>query len=130
MCSDCGHAHAPSPADVRGDWSLAKAFSMAFAIGIRPCTGAILVLILSNVLGLFWIGVVSTFAMAFGTFLTVSAIAALSVYARKLALRLASGNDRWLAMTGLSLRFGGGLLIAFLGLSLFIGSLSRTGGMV
>lgn len=130
ICSDCGHAHAPNPADIRGDWSLAKAFSMAFAVGIRPCTGAILVLILSNVLGLFWIGVLATLAMAFGTFLTVSAIAILSVYARKFAIRFASGNDRWLAITGLTLRFGGGLLIAFLGLSLFIGSLTRTGGMI
>lgn len=130
VCSDCGHAHAPSPADVRGDWSLSKAMSMAVAIGIRPCTGAILVLILSNVLGLFWIGVASTLVMAFGTFLTVSAIAILSVYARKLALRLASGNDKWLSATGLTLRFAGGLVIAFLGASLFIGSLTRTGGLV
>lgn len=130
VCSDCGHAHAPNPADVRGDWSLTKAFSMAFAIGIRPCTGAILVLILSNVLGLFWIGVVATFAMAFGTFLTVSAIAILSVYARKLAIRFASGNDKWLAATGLTLRFAGGVLIAFLGATLFISSLTRTTGFI
>ncbi len=130
VCDDCGHSHAPTPADVRGDWSITKAVSMAFAIGIRPCTGAILVLILSNVLGLFWVGVAATLVMAFGTFLTVAAIAMLSVYARKLAMQLSSRNDRWMAATGLTLRFAGGLVIAFLGATLFLGSLGSSGGFM
>ena len=60
----CGHAHVPDARDLRGDWSLAKAFSLAFAVGIRPCTGAILVLVFANGMGLYWAGVFSTFAMA------------------------------------------------------------------
>ena len=81
----CGHAHLPAAKDLRGDWSFAKAFSLAFAVGIRPCTGAILVLVFANGLGLYWAGIFSTFAMAVGTFITVSVIAAIAVYSKKLA---------------------------------------------
>ena len=125
----CGHAHVAEAKQVRGEWSLTKAFSLAFAVGIRPCTGAILVLILANALGIYWAGVASTLVMAIGTFLTVSAIAAIAVYSKKLAMRLASRDDRWLDWLGFALRIGGGLAIAGLGGLLFWGSLGRTMGM-
>jgi ABC-type nickel/cobalt efflux system permease component RcnA len=125
----CGHAHVAEAKQVRGEWSLAKAFSLAFAVGIRPCTGAILVLILANALGIYWAGVASTLVMAIGTFLTVSVIAAVAVYSKKLAMRLASRDDRWLDWLGFALRIGGGLAIAGLGGLLFLGSLGRTMGM-
>ncbi len=125
----CGHAHVAEAKQVRGEWSLTKAFSLAFAVGIRPCTGAILVLILANALGIYWAGVASTLVMAIGTFLTVSVIAAIAVYSKKLAMRLASRDDRWLDWLGFALRMGGGLAIAALGGLLFLGSLGRTTGM-
>lgn len=128
--AQCGHFHAPEVKQVKGDWSLAKAFSLSFAVGIRPCTGAILVLIFANTLGLYWAGVASTFAMAVGTFITVSAIAAIAVYAKKLALRVASRDARWLDWLGFGLRIGGGIVIAFLGAMLFMGSLGAQSGMV
>jgi len=125
----CGHAHVAEAKQVRGEWSLTKAFSLAFAVGIRPCTGAILVLILANALGIYWAGVASTLVMAIGTFLTVSVIAAIAVYSKKLAMRLASRDDRWLDWLGFALRIGGGLVIAGFGGLLFWGSLGRTMGM-
>ena len=125
----CGHAHVAEAKQVRGEWSLTKTFSLAFAVGIRPCTGAILVLILANALGIYWAGVASTLVMAIGTFLTVSVIAAIAVYSKKHALRLASRDDRWLDWLGFALRIGGGLAIAGLGGLLFWGSLGRTMGM-
>lgn len=123
----CGHAHLPGAAEVSGEVSTAKALSLAFAVGIRPCTGALLVLVFANGLGLYWAGVASTFAMAAGTFITVSAIAAGAVYARHLAARLASRDGRWLAWLSVALRFGGGAAIALLGTILFLGSLGGTG---
>jgi nickel/cobalt transporter (NicO) family protein len=126
----CGHSHAPQARQLNGEWSLAKAFSLAFAVGIRPCTGAILVLVFANALGLYWAGIASTFAMAAGTFMTVAAIAALTVYAKRLALRLAAGNASWVDRAGFALRMGGGLVIAILGAILFLGSLGQTNGMV
>jgi nickel/cobalt exporter len=125
----CGHAHVAEAKQVRGEWSLTKAFSLAFAVGIRPCTGAILVLILANALGIYWAGVASTLVMGIGTFLTVSAIAAIAVYSRTLALRLASADGRALGWFAFALRLGGGLVIAGLGGLLFWGSLGTTMGM-
>ncbi len=126
----CGHAHVPAAKDLRGDWSFARAFSLAFAVGIRPCTGAILVLVFANGLGLYWAGVFSTFAMAAGTFITVSVIAAFAVYSRKLAALMMRGNSRLLDWFGLGLRFAGGLAIASLGTILFLGSLGSTNAMM
>ncbi|WP_421696144.1 nickel/cobalt transporter [Aestuariivirga sp.] len=126
----CGHAHLPAAKDVSGEWSLAKAFSLAFAVGIRPCTGAILVLVFANGLGLFWAGVASTFAMALGTFITVSAIAAIAVYAKRIAARVVRGNSRLMDWLGIGLRLGGGLAIAFLGTILFLGSLGTSNAMM
>jgi nickel/cobalt exporter len=126
----CGHAHVPAAKDLRGDWSFARAFSLAFAVGIRPCTGAILVLVFANGLGLYWAGVFSTLAMAAGTFITVSVIAAFSVYSRKLAALMMQGNSRLLDWFGLGLRFAGGVAIASLGTILFLGSLGSTNAMM
>ena len=126
----CGHVHVADAKQVRGDWSFTKAFSLAFAMGIRPCTGALLVLVLANALGIYWAGVASTFAMAIGTFITVSAIAAIAVYSKQLATRLAARDDRWLGRLAFTLRLGGGLAIVCLGGLLFLGSLGRSTGMM
>ncbi len=123
---ECTHPHVPEAKQVKGAWSLTKAFSLAFAVGIRPCTGAILVLIFANAVGLYWAGIASTFAMAVGTFLTVSAIAAIAVYSKKLAERLARQDDRWLNWLAIGLRLGGGAAIAGLGAILFLGSLGTS----
>lgn len=126
----CGHSHLPAARDLGGDWSFAKAFSLAFAVGIRPCTGAILVLVFASGLGLYWAGVASAFAMAAGTFLTVSIIAAVAVYSKKLAARLLRGNARLLDWFGTGLRLAGGVVIAVLGTLLFLGSLGSTTAMM
>jgi ABC-type nickel/cobalt efflux system permease component RcnA len=115
---------------VKGDWSPAKALSLSFAVGIRPCTGAILVLIFANALGLYWAGIASTFAMAVGTFLTVSVVASIAVYSKKLAMKLAAKEDRWLSWTAFGLRLGGGAAITCLGTLLFLGSLGSTNTMM
>jgi ABC-type nickel/cobalt efflux system permease component RcnA len=97
----CGHAHVPTAAAVRDKLSLRQALSLSLAVGLRPCTGALLVLLFANVIGLYWAGIASTFAMAIGTFLTVSAIAALTVFSKSVALRYAGRDSRWTAFGGL-----------------------------
>ena len=126
----CGHAHLPEAKDLKGDFSFLRAFSLAFAVGIRPCTGAILVLVFANGLGLYWAGIASTFAMALGTFITVSVIAAIAVYGKKLAARLVRGNSGLLDWAAIGMRFLGGVAIAFLGTILFLGSLGSTNAMM
>jgi nickel/cobalt transporter (NicO) family protein len=127
---DCGHVHVPTARDVSGKWSWSKAFSLAFAVGIRPCTGALLVLVFANALGLYWAGVVSTFVMAFGTFITVSCVAALAVYSKQLAEKMAARDAKWLGYMGTAMRLGGGLAIFLFGTILFLASLNGpTGSM-
>jgi nickel/cobalt transporter (NicO) family protein len=121
--ANCGHAHGPEPAALRGDWSLAKALSMSLAIGIRPCTGAILVLLAAYPVGLFCAGIVSAFAMAAGTFITVSSIAALTVYSKKAAVRLAGAEKPWMRRAGFAVRVAAGAAVASLGGLLFWASL-------
>ncbi|HUF45458.1 MAG TPA: DUF1007 domain-containing protein, partial [Aestuariivirgaceae bacterium] len=124
----CGHAHMPAAKTVAGEWSLTKALSLAFAVGLRPCTGAILVLLFSSAMGLYWAGIASTLAMAVGTALTVSAIAILAVTSRRLALKLAGRDSMWLSRTVVGLKLAGGLIIAGLGGLLFWASLGGQGG--
>jgi nickel/cobalt transporter (NicO) family protein len=122
----CGHAHAPAASEVRGDWSLSRAFAMAFAVGIRPCSGAILVLVASNALGLYWAGVLSTLAMGFGVFLTIAGIASLAVFAKSSAIKLVGADN---PSTGFVVRWGKmavGVAIAGFGTLLFLGSLGTS----
>jgi nickel/cobalt exporter len=127
---NCGHAHVPTAKDVAGKWSWGKAFSLAFAVGIRPCTGSLLVLIFANALGLYWAGIASTFAMAVGTFITVSCVATVAVYSKQLAERLAARDTKWMGYFATAMRLGGGLGIMLFGTILFLASLyGPTGGM-
>jgi nickel/cobalt exporter len=126
----CGHAHVPQASEVKGDWSLTKALSLSFAVGIRPCTGSLLVLISAYALGIYWAGITSTLVMALGTAITVSVIAAIAVYSKKLALRLARKDSAWLEHAAFGLRVIGGLVILGLGGLLFWGSLYSTNVMM
>ncbi|MFO1034244.1 MAG: nickel/cobalt transporter [Hyphomicrobiales bacterium] len=119
----CGHAHAPEPADVAGDFSWRRAVALAFAVGLRPCTGALLVLVFSYNLGLYWAGVLSTFAMAFGTFLTISVVATIAVYGKSLAERLAARDGRWMGWLSTGLRLGAGGAILLFGAVMFVAAL-------
>jgi len=121
---DCGHEHFPAAQRLKGDFSIRQAVSIALAIGIRPCSGALLVLLLASAVGLYWAGVASTFAMAVGTAITVSSVAVLAVTSRKLALRLAAYDTRWLTRTALGLKIAAGAFITLLGGFLFWASLA------
>ncbi len=125
----CGHGHAPQAADVKGDWSWTRAVALAFAVGLRPCTGALLVLMFSWSIGIFWAGIVSTLAMAVGVFITIAAIASLAVYGKALALRFAGLDNRLLGQTVAALRVACGAGIAALGGLMFWASLGTGNGM-
>jgi nickel/cobalt exporter len=98
-----GHAHAPEPAELGGAGGWRRGLSAIIAVGLRPCSGAILVLIFALAQGLFWAGVVSTFIMGLGTAITVALIATLAVAAKGWAKRLAESRSGYgmLAMRGI-----------------------------
>jgi nickel/cobalt exporter len=85
-----GHAHAPEPSELTGKHWLRRGLAAVVAVGLRPCSGAIIVLVFALAQGIFWIGIASTFVMGIGTAITVSAIAMLAVAARGLAGRIAA----------------------------------------
>ena len=70
-----GHAHAPEPQELAGPGGWKRGLSAIVAVGLRPCSGAILVLVFTLAQGLFWAGVAATFVMGLGTAITVAAIA-------------------------------------------------------
>jgi nickel/cobalt exporter len=122
-CEVC--AHLPAAAELQGDWSWRRALALAFAVGVRPCTGAILVLVFAIGQGLMWAGVLSTFAMALGTAITVSVLAASAVGFRELAARLAggSGASKWADRVQLAAGLTGASLVLVLGAAFFWASL-------
>ncbi|KZL20731.1 nickel/cobalt efflux protein RcnA [Pseudovibrio axinellae] len=89
VCSSCGHAHAPDPQMIQNSvLSFTSIWSIILAVGLRPCTGALIVLAFAFSQGMVWAGVASTLVMALGTGITVSALASLAVLSRDVALRV------------------------------------------
>ncbi|AWX99141.1 nickel transporter [Marinomonas primoryensis] len=70
-------------------------WAMVVAVGIRPCTGAVLVLLFSLSADIFVWGLVATFAMALGTAITVAALVGVSVFVRDTGLALSSEHKVW-----------------------------------
>jgi nickel/cobalt transporter (NicO) family protein len=119
-CAHCGHAHMPEPSQLQGPWVWSKAISLAMTVGIRPCTGAILVMLFALSQGLLWAGVFATFMMSFGTALTVSALAALAVGSRDLAVRWAGQESQWATRLETVIGIAGAVLVILLGTTGFI----------
>jgi nickel/cobalt exporter len=119
----CGHSHGPTPGELAGPGGWRRGFGAIFAVGIRPCSGAILVLVFALAQGLFWAGVAATFVMGLGTAITVATIAVIAVSAKDLARRLSAGREGGgalvmrgveFAAAGLVLLFGVGLLAGYI----------------
>lgn len=106
---------------------MAGAAAAVLSVGIRPCTGALVVLVFALSQGVFWAGAASTFVMALGTAITVAVLAALAVGAKDVARRLARGDDRRAGQVMLGLELAAALAITVLGVVLFVGSLYAPG---
>jgi nickel/cobalt exporter len=128
VCADCGHGHIADPRDLAGPFSWSKALAAVASVGIRPCTGALIVLVFAFSQGLFWAGMLSALAMAAGTGITVAALASLAVSMKSLAVGIAGADGPW---AGRIVRFAeilGALAILALGILLLGAAL--TGGPV
>ncbi len=86
----CGHAHVPAPEQVSGPLNWRRAGTAILAVGLRPCSGALIVLVFALAQGFFLAGVASALAMGLGTGLTVAALACLAVVAGGAATRIGS----------------------------------------
>lgn len=128
--ASCCHGHGPSVNQLETPMSFREFFPMILSIGIRPCSGAILVLILAFVVQQLPAGIAAVAAMSLGTGLSISALAALSVYARKSAIAFANAfeveGQSLGRLINLAAIIGGVLIVVFggtlLGASLSISS--------
>ncbi|CDT02283.1 nickel/cobalt transporter [Vibrio coralliirubri] len=121
----CGHQHVADAEAINKASTLREYAGIIVTIGVRPCTGAIMVLLFANMVGLYWMGVLSAFAMAIGTALTTSLIAMMTLTGKHLVKRyLAAGNknsNASLKAAGHYLQLFGGILLVLIGLLLMNG---------
>lgn len=122
VCATCGHSHAPDPAMLGGEFNWKTAWSAIVAVGLRPCSGALIVLTFSLLNGLMLGGVLSVFAMAFGTFITVAALATLAVMAKNVALKISGGGALSTRVQN-TIEVGGALFIVLVGVLLLTAAL-------
>ncbi|MEA2870253.1 MAG: nickel/cobalt transporter (NicO) family protein [Hyphomicrobiales bacterium] len=126
-----GHSHGPTPDQLAGAGGWTRGLTAIVAVGLRPCSGAILVLVFALAQGIFWAGVAATFVMGLGTAITVAAIATLTVTATAFAARLAATRTGYgsLALRGIEvaaaalvLCFGVALLAGYMASERLIGA--------
>jgi ABC-type nickel/cobalt efflux system permease component RcnA len=118
---ECGHDHSdhlalPQSKPILGN--LRETAAVVFSIGIRPCQGSVFILLLALAMGVFWAGVLAALAVALGTALTVSAIAVMTVAARKTANQLLGARPLWLDIGARVIAILAGLFILWIGLAL------------
>nr|WP_237476233.1 hypothetical protein [Vibrio eleionomae] len=101
VCS-CGHKHTATPTELNHATTMKEYIAIIMSIGVRPCTGAILVLFFAELAHQYWIGILSALLMAVGTACTTSTIALLTVSGRKVVQRYMRDEHQshpWIAPT-------------------------------
>ena len=121
----CGHLHVPDPALISGPLNTSKAISAILAVGLRPCTGAIFVLVFSLAQGFFFAGIAAALAMGLGTGLTVAALASASLWISQATVSATGGPQRiWGKIFIVSLQALASLAVLALGLLLLSAALT------
>jgi nickel/cobalt exporter len=115
------HVHIVTPEATAG--SLREQLSVVLAVGLRPCSGALVVLVFALSQGLLPAGIAAVFLMGAGTAITVAVLATLAVTAKGLARRIGGVDNPvtgaivwWVELLGAAavLAFGVLLVIASL----------------
>ncbi|MEC9346421.1 MAG: nickel/cobalt transporter [Pseudomonadota bacterium] len=121
-----GHAHMPGPEGLgRAPLTLRRALPVIAAVGIRPCGGALIVLVFALANGLWLAGAGAVLAMSLGTAATVSVLAVLTLVSRQAALRLASRQSHWPARLETGLRIAGGAALLLFGVVFLAASIGQ-----
>jgi ABC-type nickel/cobalt efflux system permease component RcnA len=128
QAAECDHVHLPPPDALSRMTRWREWAGVVVAAGIRPCAGALIILVFALSQSLFSAGIAATVAMALGTALTTGAIAALAVFAKRLALRLAGGRDARGAVATAAVELLAAAFVAVLGASLLAGLWTTAGG--
>ena len=125
-CETCGHAHLPDPKMLSNEkFSAREAWSAIAAVGLRPCSGALLVMTFSMLNGLYLGGLLSVLAMSIGTALTVSLLAIIAVFAKGTAVRFTGKGSRLSVWVSNGIEILGALLVIGTGVILLGASLQN-----
>lgn len=113
----CGHAHLPGAEQIEQAVSGKTQALVVFSMGLRPCSGAIMMLLFAKVIDVYVWGVASAMAMAAGTAVTVSALGLLVQRSRRLAEKLGAvhGHAHVAKIVMSVLAFTGGLVLILAG---------------
>ena len=110
----------PDPAQIAGKLNWRKAWGAIVAIGLRPCSGAILVLVFALSQQFFVAGIAAALAMGLGTGLTVATLAMLSLTAGRMAEAAGGGQSRqWGQAIGATLQGVASIAVMLFGILLF-----------
>lgn len=114
--ADSGCRHMPSAAEIDTVGSRRAAAGVVLAIGLRPCSGALFVLILATALDLIWFGALSVIAMSIGTASTIVVLAIIATEARAWASTVVAHRSPLWTLAAAGLGALGGTLLVLLGL--------------
>lgn len=118
----CGHQHVPDAVMLAQAVGWKTKAAVVLSMGLRPCSGAIMMLLFAKVIGVYSWGVLSALVMAAGTALTVSAMALLVQISRTLATAIARGRApaAWQGVALNCLALLGGILLTAAGVMLWL----------
>ena len=117
----CGGHHHLSPEDLVDSGQKRTVWLTVLAIGARPCSGAVLLMGVTTLLGQPLMGIAAVMVMALGTAVTVSTLGLLSVLARGWAERRLASQRHWSVEWIMPLvALAGGVVICVLGVSLLL----------
>ena len=116
-----GHAHIVTPEATNGSWR--EQLGVVLAVGLRPCSGALVVLVFALSQGLLAAGIAAVFLMGAGTAITVAILATLAVTAKGLARRIGGIDNPVTGAIMWWLELGGAIAVLVFGVLLVIASL-------